>query len=70
MQFEIFCQFFIGYYDKNGAYVDEMGLVARKYCKSFTAFWFDIITSLPWTYLDYIALLVLMFSGEFLILSL
>ncbi len=52
LQIEVFCQFFIAYYDSSGTYVDSIALVAKRYTMSITAFWFDITTSLPWSYLD------------------
>jgi hypothetical protein len=51
-QFEVVCQFFIAYYDENGTYVDNMSTVARQYVGQINAFWFDLGTSLPWSYLD------------------
>ena len=51
-QFEVFCQFVIGVFDKNGVYVDDFGTVARKYLLTATSFTFDFVTSLPWSYMD------------------
>ncbi len=51
-QFEVFCQFFIGRYNKSGGYVDEIKVVARKYLMTPTSFGFDFVTSLPWSYMD------------------
>lgn len=45
-------QFFIAYYDDNGSYVDDITEVAKRYGLSITSFWFDLATSLPWSYLD------------------
>ena len=36
-------------------YVDDIKTIAKKYVSSINAFWFDIATSLPWSYLDYYA---------------
>ena len=58
-QFEVFCQFFIAYFDPNGTYVDSLRLVARRYFLNISYFSFDVVTSLPWSYLDYWAYLVL-----------
>ena len=54
-QFEVFSQFFIAYYDNRGIYVDELISVVTNYTGSVTRFWFDIGTSIPWSYLDFLA---------------
>jgi hypothetical protein len=51
-QFEVFCQFFIGSFDQNGAYVDTFGVIAKQYLLSPSSFGFDFATSLPWSYTD------------------
>ncbi len=53
LQFEIVTQFFIGYFDGNGAYVDDIFSVVARYGLSVSNFGFDSITSLPWSFLDY-----------------
>ena len=46
-------QFFIGYFDSNGGYVDDIFSVAARYGLSVQNFGFDFVTSLPWSFLDY-----------------
>jgi hypothetical protein len=70
MQMEVFSQFFIAYYDNNGAYVDDMREVAKRYTMSFSSFWFDLSTSLPWSYLDLYAYQVLLLLLLLLLLRL
>jgi hypothetical protein len=53
LQIEIVFQFFIGYFDDNGAYVDDIFSVVTRYGLSINSFGFDFITSLPWSFLDY-----------------
>ena len=55
LQFEIAAQFFIGYFDHDGAYIDNLVLVMSRYGLSFSKFTFDFITSLPWSFLDFLA---------------
>ena len=42
----------MGEFDETGTYVDDFGAVARNYVLSYSGFWFDSITSIPWSYLD------------------
>jgi hypothetical protein len=53
LQVEVVFQFFIGYFDHNGAYVDNIVSVVVRYGLSINNFGFDFITSLPWSFLDY-----------------
>ena len=53
VQFEIASQFFIGYFDGNGAYVDDIISVMTRYGLSINSFGFDAFTSIPWSFLDY-----------------
>ena len=39
-------------------YVDDPMEVLHRKLTSLSGFWFDFVTSLPWSYLDYNALLV------------
>ncbi len=52
LQFEVFVQFFIGFYDNSEKYCDNPFLVASRYLTSPRGFGFDFITSLPWSYID------------------
>ena len=49
---EVVYQFFVGTFDETGTYVDEFQAVARNYAFSYSGFWFDALTSVPWSYLD------------------
>ena len=53
LQAEILLNFFVGYTDEDGVYVDDLGMVARHYLGSFWLFWFDAITSIPFSLIDY-----------------
>ena len=53
LQFEILVQFFIGYFDSNGAYVDDIFSAMARYGLSVNNFGFDFVSSLPWSLLDY-----------------
>ena len=58
LQFEVVFQFFVGTFDNTGTYVDDLRIVASKYIMSFSGFWFDTVTSVPWSYLDLYSSLV------------
>ncbi len=51
-QFEVIIQFFMGTLDASDRYCDNLRVIAFKYCASFTGFWFDFVTSLPWSFND------------------
>ena len=51
-KFEAISQFFVGYFDANEKYVDSLLAVALKNFSSFSGFWFDLLTSVPWSYFD------------------
>jgi hypothetical protein len=53
VQMEVMYQFFVGTFDETGTYVDEFHVVASNYLLSYSGFWFDAVTSVPWSYLDY-----------------
>jgi hypothetical protein len=52
VQLEVVYQFFVGTFDETGTYVDEFHVVASSYILSYSGFWFDALTSVPWSYLD------------------
>ena len=52
-QLEIVISFFVGYHDEDGIYIDNLGKVAKTYLGSFWLFWFDAITSIPFSLIDY-----------------
>mmetsp|Transcript_30422 Transcript_30422/g.80896 ORF Transcript_30422/g.80896 Transcript_30422/m.80896 type:complete len:577 (-) Transcript_30422:1098-2828(-) len=50
---EVLLQFFVGYYDEGtGAYVDSLPKVAVYYLSSPFRFWFDAVTSIPFSWID------------------
>jgi hypothetical protein len=51
-QIEITLQFFTGSLDISETYCDTMSIVAAKYMSSVSGFWFDFLTSLPWSFND------------------
>ncbi len=61
LQFEVLTQFFMGKLDDSDRYCDEHRLVAFRYCTSFGGFWFDFITSLPWSFNDLYSYKVIVF---------
>jgi hypothetical protein len=48
--FEIFIQFFIGFYDKQGIYQDSFSKVVKNYLQGM--FLFDVCTSTPISWLE------------------
>ncbi len=51
-QTEVASQFFMGTLDISDTYCDDMHKIAIKYLTSFTGFWMDVVTSLPWSLND------------------
>jgi len=51
--FDVFCQFFIGTFDDSTSFLGDLLLAARRNFTSVGGFWFDLVTSMPWSYLDY-----------------
>ena len=51
-QLEVVYQFFVGAFDETGTYVDDINTIAKKYVFAYNGFWFDVITSGPWSFLD------------------
>jgi hypothetical protein len=39
-------------YTKDMMYIDNWRIVAAKLCLSTTGIWFDIMTSIPWSFMD------------------
>ena len=52
---EVASKFFIGFHGKNNEYIDDISLVAYKVLTSLSGFWFDLFTSVPWSYFDVLA---------------
>jgi hypothetical protein len=52
IQFEVFIQFFVGVFDERLGYIDDPKEIAMRNLTSFTSFWFDCVTSIPWSYID------------------
>ena len=53
MHFQVECvtQFVLGVYD-NGGYIDSFSVIAWRSVTSVTGFWFDCVTSIPWSCID------------------
>ncbi len=51
-QFEVVSQFFVGMFDSSETYIDNIYVVAFVNLTSVTGFWFDCVTSIPWSYFD------------------
>jgi hypothetical protein len=51
-QVEAFSQFFIGYYKIDMTYEDNLAVCIARNLSSFSGFWFDCVTSIPWSYMD------------------
>ena len=49
---EVVLNFFVGVYDSEFNYVDKASWVLRKYLTSPMGFWFDALTSIPWSWID------------------
>ena len=52
MQVEVFTQFFLGYYTQDMTYKDDLSGSIRRNLSSISGFWFDCITSIPWSFMD------------------
>lgn len=44
--------FFVGYFRQDTTYCDSKRIVALRQLRSPFAFWFDSVTSIPWSYFD------------------
>ena len=53
LQLEVVYQFFVGSFDETGTHIDDFGTIARVYVLSYSGFWFDTLTSIPWSFLDF-----------------
>jgi hypothetical protein len=51
-QLEAFSQFFIGHYKIDMTYEDNLVVCITRNLSSFSGFWFDCVTSIPWSYMD------------------
>jgi hypothetical protein len=51
-QIEVACQFVIGTFDSTETYCDELGTIVTRYLTKFSGFWFDCVTSIPWSFMD------------------
>jgi hypothetical protein len=49
---EAFTQFFIGAFDTDMTYIDDLRRIVRRNLLSLSGFWFDCVTSIPWSYVD------------------
>ncbi len=59
---EVFLQFFIGFYTHELKYFDDICTVARHNLSSPFGFWFDSVTSIPFSYIDLSIYLVPIFG--------
>ena len=53
LQFEIVVQFFVGKYYKEMYYMDDIPWIFKSNLMSPSGFWFDCVTSIPWSCLDF-----------------
>ena len=51
-QVDIILQFFTGVHHEDLSYCDEWKSIALRNLRSVTGFWFDVVTSIPFSYLD------------------
>ena len=49
---EIVLQFCIGSMDISEKYCDDFRVISAQYISSFSGFWFDVVTSIPWSFND------------------
>ena len=61
-QMEIVFNFFTGSLDMSETYCDDIRLIAPKYIAAPGGFWFDVATSLPWSFNDLIAYQVIVWD--------
>jgi hypothetical protein len=52
LQVEAFTQFFLGYYEEDMTYCDDFIVLLKRNLSSVAGFWFDSVTSIPWSYMD------------------
>ncbi len=52
LQVEAFTQFFLGYYEEDMTYQDDFVVSLKRNLSSISGFWFDCVTSIPWSYMD------------------
>jgi hypothetical protein len=52
VQMEVVVPFFMGTLDVSDTYCDDYRKIAIKYLTSPSGFWFDFLTSLPWSFND------------------
>jgi len=62
--FDVFMQFVIGSFDDSQTLLSDLKLAAKRNFTSLGGFWFDCITSVPWSYLDYQAYLACFQENE------
>jgi hypothetical protein len=51
-QIEVAFQFVTGTFDSTETYCDELSFIATRYLTTIRGFWFDCITSVPWSFMD------------------
>ncbi len=57
-QIEVFVFFVTGKFDKNEIYHDNILYIVWERLRSPGEFWFDAVTSIPWSFLDFLSYLV------------
>ncbi len=51
-------QFFLGTYDMDMNYIDDFAWIVKKNLFSINGFWFDCMTSIPWSCFDLVEFMV------------
>jgi hypothetical protein len=52
-QVEVASQFLVGITDKSERYCDDIKQIAAEKITSISGFWFDLCTSIPWSFFDF-----------------
>jgi hypothetical protein len=56
----VILHFFVGFYDNGEKYIDDVKKIFYKSLMALGGFWFDCVTSLPWSFMDLYAYKVLL----------
>ena len=51
-QFEALLQFGVAVYKEDMEFIDDWGTIALRNLLSVSGFWFDCVTSIPWSFMD------------------
>jgi hypothetical protein len=52
IQCEALLQFGVAVYTEEMEFIDDWGAIALRNLTSFSGFWFDCVTSIPWSFMD------------------